>query len=109
MPTEASQALKEKHRSYTPTRNICIVQVSAVEIIEKIHEATEGEDEEIELLHQLPLSGSPITPTEILNKLGHHTGESTMSSSRTLSCTWVVELSPVLGPALYFSWGKLGP
>jgi hypothetical protein len=46
-------------------RNVRIVEICAIKIVQKVHETAESEDEEVELLHQLALSWRILVASKI--------------------------------------------
>jgi hypothetical protein len=54
------------------TRNVCIVEIGAVKIIQKIHETAESKDEKVKLLHQLALAWRILVASKIGDEaVGH--------------------------------------
>jgi hypothetical protein len=75
---------------FSHTRNICVVEIGAIKVVEKVHEAAEAQDEKIELLHQLALSWRILVASQIGNELVRHVdsmapfgGETVFSDGRT--------------------------
>jgi hypothetical protein len=54
------------------TRDVCVVEVGAIKVIQEVHEAAKGEDEEIELLHQLALARGMLVAPQVLNEAVRH-------------------------------------
>ena len=54
------------------TRHIGVVQIGSVKVVEEVHEAAKGEDEEVQLLDQLPLAGGIVLAFEIAHKVVRH-------------------------------------
>lgn len=56
-------------------RNIRIVEVCAIKIVQKVHETAESKDEEVELLHQLALAWRILVASKIGDEAVGHFGD----------------------------------
>jgi len=56
------------------TRNVRIVKIGAIKIIEEIHETAESKDEKIKLLHQLALAWRILVASKIGDEAVGHVG-----------------------------------
>jgi hypothetical protein len=54
------------------SRDVCIRQITSIQVVEKVHKTTESQDEEIELLDQLTLSRRALLAPKVLNKSISH-------------------------------------
>jgi hypothetical protein len=63
-----------KVQLFPHTRNICVVQIGSIKVIEEVHQATECEDKKIQLLNQLSLARGILLPFEIAHKIARHGG-----------------------------------
>lgn len=54
------------------TRDVGIVQIGTIKVVQEVHKTTECEDEEVELLHQLPLSGRILLASKVLDEAVRH-------------------------------------
>jgi hypothetical protein len=57
---------------FSHPRNIRIVQVRAVQVVDEVHEAAKGKDEEVELLHQLSFAWRMLLAPKVLDKAVAH-------------------------------------
>ena len=56
-------------------RNIRIVEVCAIKIVQEVHETAESKDEEVELLHQLALAWRILVASKIGDEAVGHFGD----------------------------------
>jgi hypothetical protein len=54
------------------TRNVRIVEIGAIKVVQKVHETAESKDEEVELLHQLALSWRILVAAKIGDEAVSH-------------------------------------
>jgi hypothetical protein len=54
------------------SRDVCVRQIAAIEIVHKVHKTTKSQDKEIELPDQLPFSWRALLAPKVLNKSVAH-------------------------------------
>lgn len=57
---------------FSHARNIGIVQICAVQVVEKVHKTAESKNKEVELLHQLALTWRMLVASNVLHKAVRH-------------------------------------
>ena len=57
---------------FSHARDVCIIEVGPVEIVEEVHQAAEGKDEEIKLLDQLAFTWHTVVTPKVLYEAVRH-------------------------------------